>query len=111
MNLVVVRGLVRDDPVARSLSSGQQAVSFELSVRAVDDTLEPVPVVFFGTPCSLAADDEVVVIGRVRKRFFRAGGSTQSRTEVVAAKVVPARRRAQVDKALDAAVDALLDRG
>ena len=30
------------------------------------------------------AGDEVVVTGRVQRRFFRAGGATQSRTEVVA---------------------------
>ena len=110
MNLVVVQGLVRDDPVSRALSSGQQAVSFELSVRSPDDTLEPVPVVFFGTPCALSPDDDVVVIGRVRKRFFRAGGATQSRTEVVATRVLPARRRAQIDKALDGVVEVLFDR-
>lgn len=110
MNLVVVQGLVRDDPVSRALSSGQQAVSFELSVRSPDDTIEPVPVVFFGTPCALAPDDDVVVVGRVRKRFFRAGGTTQSRTEVVATRVVPARRRAQVDRALESVAEALSDR-
>jgi single-strand DNA-binding protein len=53
------------------------------------------------------AGDEVVVIGRVRKRFFRVGGATQSRTEVVATRVVPARRRAQVAKALGHAIEVL----
>jgi single-strand DNA-binding protein len=105
-----VQGLVREDPVSRALSSGEQAVSFELSVRSPEDILESVPVVVFGTPCSLSPDDDVVVIGRVRKRFFRSGGATQSRTEVVASRVVPARRRAQVDKALDGVVEALSDR-
>jgi single-strand DNA-binding protein len=42
-------------------------------------------------------------VGRVRRRFFRAGGTTQSRTEVVADSVVPARQakraRAAVEKA------------
>ena len=37
----------------------------------------------------------VVVVGRVRRRFFRAGGATASRTEVVADRVVPARQRAR----------------
>ena len=50
---------------------------------------------------------EVVVVGRVRKRFYRAGGATQSRTEVVAARVVPARRRSQVNKAIDDAIGQL----
>ena len=39
-----------------------------------------------------AAGAEVVVVGSVRRRFFRAGGATQSRTEVVAEQVVAARR-------------------
>jgi single-strand DNA-binding protein len=38
----------------------------------------------------LDADTAIVVIGRVRRRFFRAGGATQSRTEVVAESIVPA---------------------
>ena len=107
MNLVVVQGLVRDDPVVRSLSSGQQVISFELAVRTSEETLESVPVVVFDTACGIAPDDEVVVIGRVRRRFFRAGGATQSRTEVVASRIVPARRRAQVTKALGQAIDIL----
>jgi len=107
VNLVVVQGVVRDDPVARSLSSGQQVISFELAVRTSDETLESVPVVVFDTACAVGPDDEVVVIGRVRKRFFRAGGATQSRTEVVASRIVPARRRAQVTKALGQAIDVL----
>jgi single-strand DNA-binding protein len=111
VNIVVVQGLVRDEPVASSLSSGQQAVSFELAVRNTDDVLEPVPVVSYVTIPALAIDDEVVVVGRVRKRFYRAGGATQSRTEVVATRVVPARRRAQVAKAIDEAVDSLVSPG
>jgi len=55
----------------------------------------------------VAAGDEVVVTGRVRRRFYRAGGATQSRTEVVAHAVVRAgdgrRVRRLVDQALAAA--------
>ena len=107
MNLVVLQGRVRDDPVVRSLSSGQQATSFELAVRSSDEALESVPIVVFDTACALVPDDDVVVVGRVHKRFFRVGGVTQSRTEVVATRVVPARRRAQVTRALDSAIEAL----
>ena len=49
-------------------------------------------------------DDEVLVTGQVRRRFFRAGGSTQSRTEVVAVAVVPVRARAKARKALERAL-------
>ena len=44
------------------------------------------------------------MVGRVRRRFFRVGGSTQSRTEVVAEKVLPLLQR-------DNAVAALADAG
>lgn len=37
---------------------------------------------------NVEVDTELLVVGTVRRRFFRAGGSTQSRTEVVADKVV-----------------------
>ena len=107
MNLVVVQGRVRDDPTVRSLSSGQEATSFELAVRGADDALESVPIVVFDSTFALAPDDDVVVIGRVRKRFFRVAGATQSRTEVVAARIVPARRRAQVTRMLDGAIEVL----
>jgi single-strand DNA-binding protein len=47
------------------------------------------------------------VLGRVRRRFFRAGGSTQSRTEVVVSAAVPTRRPAAAGKALRAALEAV----
>ena len=49
----------------------------------------------------------MLVVGRVRRRFYRAGGSTQSRTEVVASAVVPLRRRAAVRRLLAEASVAL----
>jgi hypothetical protein len=46
------------------------------------------------------AGEELVVVGRVRRRFFRAGAGTVSRTEVLASAVVPARRRAAATRAV-----------
>jgi single-strand DNA-binding protein len=43
----------------------------------------------------------VVVSGRVRRRFFRAGGVTQSRTEVVAARVARVGSASRVRTMLD----------
>jgi hypothetical protein len=43
----------------------------------------------------------------VRRRFFRAGSVTQSRTEVLADRIIPARRAAAVRTALAAAVERL----
>ena len=44
--------------------------------------------------------DQLLVVGTVRRRFFRSGGSTQSRTEVVASEVLPLTRKRQVRAAL-----------
>ena len=46
---------------------------------------------------------EVVVSGRVRRRFFRAGGVTQSRTEVVADAVVATRQAKRARSLVSAA--------
>jgi single-strand DNA-binding protein len=51
----------------------------------------------------------VVVVGRVRRRFFRAGGATVSRTEVVAQVVAPARQRVRASRALHGAAELLAD--
>lgn len=71
---------------------------------------EHAPVVWFAPPAGatdLEPDTEVVVVGRVRRRFFRAAGSTQSRTEVVADKVIPARRAKAAERlVLDALAEA-----
>jgi hypothetical protein len=72
-----------------------------------------VPVVWPAPPAraaELAVGDAVVVVGRVRRRFFRSAGRTQSRTEVLADGVVPARRAAAARKLL-AAAGAALDEG
>jgi len=50
-----------------------------------------------------------VVVGRVRRRFFRAGERTQSRTEVVADAVVPATQRKRVETVLRKAHESLGD--
>ena len=91
-NLVVLRGVLSRDPEARQLPSGDALVAYDVTVRpdpAAGDAprAESVPVAWFDPPAAataMAAGDDVVVVGRVRRRFFRAGGATASRTEVVA---------------------------
>lgn len=86
MNIVVLRGVLSSDPRTRTLPSGDTLVSYEVTTDA-DDGRISVPVVVFSprrSP-SVAKGDEVVVTGSVRRRFFRAGTVTTSRTEVVAA--------------------------
>jgi single-strand DNA-binding protein len=103
LNLAVVCGNLSSEPTRRVLQSGSELVSLEVTVRREDEAAETVPVSWFDAPSwadDLAAGDGVVVTGRVRRRFFRSGGSTQSRTEVLAASVARTSQRGRVAKVL-----------
>lgn len=102
-NLVILRGRVTSDPTARELPSGRIVTQIELTTTCGGAAVS-VPVVVDDRPVTCAAGDEIVVAGHVRRRFFRAGGATQSRAEVVASDIVPASRRRTVDKLLAGAV-------
>lgn len=92
MNVAVLCGTLSRDPEARVLPSGDRLVAYEVTVRPPGGAkAETVPVTWLDPPTSagrLAAGSDVVVVGRVRRRFFRAGGGTGSRTEVVASSVL-----------------------
>src|ERR1700722_20487696 len=93
INLVVLEGVLAKPAQDRELPSGSRLLTLEVTIRRPDGPAEPVPVAWFDAPAWASALDEgtaVVVIGRVRRRFFRAGGTTQSRTEVVAERVLRA---------------------
>ena len=111
MNITVLRGHLSRPPETRALPSGDQLVAFEVTVAGTGDRrAESVPVVWFGAPASAAhlePDTEVVVVGRVRRRFFRAGATTQSRTEVVADRVLPSRPASRAAKTIRAALAAV----
>ena len=107
MNVVVLNGRLTRPPEERVLPSGDRVVSLEMSVARPGERADSVPVAWPDPPASalsLDAGDVLVVVGRVRRRFFRAGGGTGSRTEVVADAVVPARQGKRVAAALAAAV-------
>lgn len=102
-NVVVLRGRLTRPAALRSLPSGDQLVALEVSIQREGERAETAPVVWPDAPAAASAldvDQEVFVVGRVRRRFFRAGGSTQSRTEVVADLVVPASASRRVKAAL-----------
>lgn len=108
INVAVVAGRLSSEPVTRELPSGSTVLQLEITVPGHDGPAETAPVAWFDPPPSaagLVAGDEVVAVGRVRRRFFRAGGVTQSRTEVVASEVVATRRRAQVSRLLATAAE------
>ena len=107
MNVVILRGRLSRPPESRSLPSGDIVVAYEVTVPRPGQRAETVPVAWMEAPASavdLAVEEEVVVVGRVRRRFFRSGGVTQSRTEVAAQRVVPTRHRVRAGQALAGAL-------
>ncbi len=110
MNIVIVRGRLSRPPELRELPSGEAVVGYEVVVERDGQRSESVPVVWYAPPPSardIEPDTEVVAVGRVRRRFFRAGGATQSRTEVVAERVLVAARPASVTRLRQQLVNAL----
>ena len=105
-NLVVLQGHVSSEPRRRDLPSGTALLQIEVSTPG-DGALLSVPVVWFDPKCEFAAADEVTVLGHVRRRFYRTGGGTQSRTEVVAEYIVLTRRRRDVKRLVGRAIEAL----
>lgn len=105
-NLVVLRGTISGEPHVRELPSGDSVTQLVVTTR-VDGVATTVPVAVHDRVVAARAGDEVVVVGHVRRRFFRAGGVTQSRTEVIAERLVRAGRRATVARLLDRASHAL----
>lgn len=101
-NLAVLRGVVTSEPKVRELPSGGTVTNVEVTTRGESVTAS-VPVVVHDRLVEVSAGDEVVVVGHVQRRFFRAGGVTQSRTEVIAAHLVPARRTRTAERAIAAA--------
>jgi len=105
LNLVVLRGVLSSEPVVRHLASGSVLVSLEVTTTT-DEGNWSVPVAWFD-PRSVPewpAGREVVVTGVVRRRFFRSGGLTQSRTEVVASEVSLASSARRVERLISTAL-------
>lgn len=110
LNLAVVCGDLSSEPMRRVLRSGSELISLEVTIRREDGPTETVPVAWFDAPSwadGLAAGDGVVVVGRVRRRFFRVGASTQTRTEVLATRVARTSQHGRVAKVLAEAADQL----
>jgi single-strand DNA-binding protein len=110
INLAVLTGHLSRPPEEVPLTSGDVLVRYELTVPRPDERAETVPVVAVSPPAyarALEVGAEVVVLGRVRRRFYSVGGTTRSRVEVVATDVVPTRRRVTVTRALERALATL----
>lgn len=101
VNLAVVRGTCSSPAEVRVLPSGSTLALVQLTSRAEGTAAATsVPVVAWDPPAwveHLDTGDEVVALGRVRRRFFRSAGGSGSRVEVEAAALARAsdRRRVQ----------------
>ena len=106
MNIVILRGVLSRPAEQRELPSGDVIVAYEVRIGYEDGPADSVPVVWAAPKGQglLDAGTEVVVTGRVRRRFYRAGGATQSRTEVVADAVARAGNTRRVRQLLDGAL-------
>jgi single-strand DNA-binding protein len=110
INVVVLEGVLARPAQDVELPSGSRLLSLEVSVKRDTGPAEPVPVAWFDPPAwatTLDAGAAVVVVGRVRRRFFRAGGATQSRTEVVASRIARASASSRVKTMLEDAIAAI----
>ena len=102
VNLAVVRGHLTSPPESRTLPSGANLAMLQVTTRPASGAIS-VPVAVWDPPAWLAALDagaEIVAVGSVRRRFFRAGATTASRVELEAAFVCKAGDRRRVDVAM-----------
>jgi hypothetical protein len=105
MNVVALAGRLSSPAVEKVLPSGDRLVQLEVTVDgpAGKDT---VPVAWPDPPASavtLDIDQEVTVVGRVRRRFFKTVSGTGSRTEVVADTVIASHKGKRVEAAVEKA--------
>jgi single-strand DNA-binding protein len=109
LNLAVVRGIVSSPPETRVLPSATVLVQLQVTTRLETETLS-IPVSCWnpaGWVETVEPGDEIVVVGRVRRRFFRAGGATASRVELEADVISRASDRRRVQAAVRRATAAL----
>ena len=103
MNIAVVRGTVLRDPSERTLATGQRVVSIDLNVSYEDRPNENLEVVWVDPPKNLVVPrqgNEVVAVGRVRRRFFKTAVGTVSRQEIVAETVLTSRQTSRINRCL-----------
>jgi single-strand DNA-binding protein len=104
MNIVVLQGVVSRPAEMRELADGTTLAMLEVATETPTGRLV-VPVAWSVSGRSVPEEgSDVVVTGQVRRRFFRTGGATQSRTEVVADAVVPVRSRSRARRAVEDAL-------
>lgn len=96
-NRAVIIGDLVGPPEFRTLPSGGQLASFSLTIRKPGIASTSVPLVWYDPPARIGrwrSGETVVAAGAVVRRFYQAGGSVGSRTEVTVAHAYPARFKA-----------------
>jgi single-stranded DNA-binding protein len=113
LNLSVVCGRCSAVPEVRVLESGTRLASLALRCPGGRDRATSVPVTVWDPPAwveTLEPGDAVVVVGRLRRRFYQRAGGVGSRVDVEAELIGRARdrrRRAAALEKAEAALDAL----
>jgi single-stranded DNA-binding protein len=117
VNLAVLCGPCSGPAEIRVLESGTRLASLAVrcptgttSRAAADERATSVPVTVWDPPAwveTLAAGDVVVVVGRMRRRFYQRPGGVGSRVDVEAELIGRARDRRRIDAALRKADEAL----
>jgi len=110
VNLSVVCGTCSAPPELRVLESGSRLATLALRCPTADGKATSVPVTVWDPPAwveSVAAGDVLVVVGRLRRRFYQRPGGLGSRVDVEAELVGRARDRRRIDAALRRAYEAL----
>lgn len=110
MNIVILVGRLSSAPRCTELPSGTVRWNLEVSCTVPDGRVLGVPVSWEAdVPDTWDAGTEVAVAGVVRRRFFRTGGGTQSRTEVEASSIVEVTKRRSAGQAVVRAAKSLGD--
>ncbi len=102
MNVVVLRGTLSSEPMEVTLPSGTNIMNWNVTTETSDGK-RSVPVQWVGPTKRVrdfAKGDDVVVLGAIRRRFFRSGGSTAARTEVLASSVAKPTQAVAVSRLL-----------
>ena len=86
VNLVVLRGVASGPPEVRTLDSGTRLATLSVRVHSLGPSSTSVPVAVWDPPAwveTVDVGDPLVVVGTLRRRFFRPGaGGVGARVEV-----------------------------
>jgi single-strand DNA-binding protein len=112
LNLAVIAGTCSSPADVRVLPSEEVLVQLQVTTR-LDGRAVSVPVAVLRPAAwveNLDTGDEVVVVGHVRRRFFRAAGATASRVEIeaeIVARGRDRRRRQSLRRRIEQALEVL----